>query len=229
LILALRRRGYRLLCEGQIPVSRATSLIQPFPRGVEEKTTGGFPPSSFKKTAPLGGKTHPHPCPAAGIFFLEDLFPGATGQAFLVAVRCGTGRVAANPSGLPVTWCAARSKAGLDWCAHFSTHAAIGLNDLHRLLTNPGCGLTSSFGEAESPQWSAPWSGKSPSASGAGPWPPIVFIWRRARKRGNNGNVLPFSPPWRKRPCLSDAARQRAERVRHVSDANRAAPRAAHV
>ena len=174
LILALRRRGYRLLCEGQIPVSRATSLIQPFPRGVEEKTAGDFPPSSFKKTAPLGGRTHPRPCPAAGIFFSGRYLsrrdrPGVSRRLS----DAGTGRVAANPFRFAGQRGARRGRSRPRIGAlYLSTHRRPRIErsapPVDRIR---GAGGLHPFGEAESAAMvraGGP-GGNRPSASGARP------------------------------------------------------------
>lgn len=159
LILALRRRGYHLLCEGQIPVSRTTSLVQPFPRGVEEKATGAFPPSSFKKTAPLRGKTHSLPCRATGVFFLEDIYPGMAAQAFLVA--CPPRDEAAlrrTLSDLPVREVWSEAEAGLCLVRFvFQPTATLGLNDLYQRLIESGARVDFiRSAKQAAPQWDKP-------------------------------------------------------------------------
>jgi hypothetical protein len=171
LSLELVRRGYALLCEGQIPVSRETGLAQPFPRGLESESrpdeAEAFASKHLKKTRPLTLNVHMAPCAVASVFFLEDIFPGTDMQAFIIA--CPLSKQAALSqalSRLPVSDVKIDVDAGI--CVarfNFQPSPAFGLNELHAKI-NKSCPQVDLIRSAkvEKPQWSWPVSIEEVSA-----------------------------------------------------------------
>ncbi len=163
LSLELVRRGYALLCEGQIPVLRETALAQPFPRGLESESrpdeAEAFASKHLKKTRPLTLNVHMAPCAVASVFFLEDIFPGTAMQAFIIT--CPIKNQAALTqalSCLPVSDVEIDMDAGI--CVarfNFQPSPAFGLNELHAKLgkSGPRVDLIRSA-KVEKPQWSRP-------------------------------------------------------------------------
>lgn len=86
LVLELVKSDYPLLCEGQIPIERATALVKPFPRGFElfpEKpgtaSAAGFR-SDAKRIVPATPVHSSTDCALHAIVFLQGLFPGISPQ-----------------------------------------------------------------------------------------------------------------------------------------------------
>ncbi len=138
LSMELNSRGYPLLCEGQIIVLRETGMIAPFPRGVESEPVGGGDSifGRYKTSGILSGSIYENPCGVSHVFFLEDIFPGAAKQDFVIACGMSEKEVLENVlEDLPLENQAVESRGNTCWFRFsFAPTGEFGLNDLHARL-----------------------------------------------------------------------------------------------